>query len=99
MFVRYENLVEKDEQSQLDKLMTSLQPRDECQQKAESLTKMTVSAFDCKTCRRVTEGKRPECSSHDVRRVTTTKRWWVCNGCGDHSSTVGVRLRRTRCRR
>ena len=47
----------------------------------------------------IQDRRKPECSGHDVQRVTTTKRWWLCKGCGYHFSTLGVRLPKTRCKR
>ena len=42
--------MEDEEHQRLDKVMSGLQARDEVAQKAESVTKLQVSAFHCKTC-------------------------------------------------
>ena len=99
MCPRYAHLVAAEEGEDLDRMMSSLQQKDECAQKAESVSRLAVAAFHCRTCSIITERKRPECRGHDVRPVTTSKRWWTCDSCGDHASTLGVRMPRTGCRR
>lgn len=33
---------------------------------------------------------RPGAQAHEGARVTATKRWWTCCGCGHRFTTVGV---------
>lgn len=76
-----------------------MQTKDELLQKAEAVTKLKVSAFQCNTCNTLTEYRRTGCKGHNVQRVSATKRWWLCIGCGHHIATVGVRLPTARCPR
>ena len=99
MCCRYRSLVMEEEDEKLDSMLTSMQTKDELTQKAEATTKLKVQAFQCHTCKNLTERRKPECQGHDVQRVSTTKRWWLCNSCGHHFSTVGVRLPNSHCSR
>jgi len=47
---RYSSLADEEEEQRLDKMMSGLQQRDEIAQKTESITKLQVAAFHCKTC-------------------------------------------------
>ncbi len=96
---RYRDLVMEEEDGKLDSMLTSLQKKDELTQKAEATTKLKVQAFQCHTCKSLTERRETECRGHDVQRVTTIKRWWLCSSCGHHFSTVGVRLPKSHCPR
>ena len=98
-FCRYKMLVDDEEDERLDKVLHNLEACDNIAQKAESVTKLKVKAYQCHICNTLTEFRNPKCSSHNVQVVSATKRWWICNSCGDHSSTVGERHRKTRCRK
>lgn len=96
---RYADLAEQADDQRMDSLLAGLETRDALATHAESVSKLTVTAWRCDTCGTTSEARRPGCSGHSTRRVSVVKRWWVCRGCGDHSYTLGVRLRQGRCRR
>lgn len=41
----------EEEDAKLDSVMMTLQTKDELSQKAEAITKLSVTAFQCKTCK------------------------------------------------
>ena len=36
-------------------------------------------------------------AGHELSRLTATKRWWRCDSCSHHFTTVGVRYPASRC--
>ncbi|KAF8058919.1 mcm10 [Scenedesmus sp. PABB004] len=56
-----------------------------------------VTAFECRTCRGLSEKRRAACASHDVVPLRVTKRWWTCDACGWRVTTLREVLPSRRC--
>lgn len=56
-----------------------------------------VTAFECRTCKFLTEKRRATCSGHDVVPLRVTKRWWVCEACGWKLHTLRELMPSKRC--
>eukprot|EP00891_Asterochloris_glomerata_P006657 jgi/Astpho2/6657/fgenesh1_pg.00101_%23_46_t len=96
---RYHDLVDDEEHDRLLKTLAVLEKKDEMAQRMEAVTKLQVTAWQCKTCNYIAESFRPECKGHQLARLSATKRWWQCRHCSHKFSTVGVRLPKGRCPR
>ncbi|WIA39707.1 hypothetical protein OEZ86_005770 [Tetradesmus obliquus] len=81
----------------LGKLLDQYQQKDDLAQQLEGITKLTVTAFECRTCNALTEKRRASCSAHDVAAVRVTKRWWICEACGWRLSTLREVMPSKRC--
>lgn len=58
---RYKETVEDEEAEKMDRLLGSMQKKDELQQRAEAITQLSVSAWHCSTCDIITERRKPHC--------------------------------------
>ncbi|EIE24646.1 hypothetical protein COCSUDRAFT_46891 [Coccomyxa subellipsoidea C-169] len=94
---RYKETVDDEEAEKLDKLLGSMQKKDELQQRGEAITQLSVTAWHCTTCDIITERRKPKCQDHAGKRVDATKRWWTCSGCNNRFTTVGVKYPKKRC--
>lgn len=56
-----------------------------------------MTAFECRTCKFLTEKRRATCSGHDVVSLRVTKRWWVCEACGWRLHTLRELMPSKRC--
>lgn len=54
-------MVDEEEAEALDRLLGSLQKKDEVQQRAEAITQLSVSAWHCTTCGIISERRKPQC--------------------------------------
>ena len=54
-------MIDDEEHERLNSLLGSMQQRDEAQQRMESITHLTVTAWRCTTCDSTTEKRRPTC--------------------------------------
>ena len=61
---RYKAAIEDEEAERLDALLGTLQCKDEAQQRMESITHLSVTAWRCATCNSVTNKRRPGCQVH-----------------------------------
>lgn len=98
---RYRELVEDEDHDRLMAVVGALEKKDEMAQRMDAIMHLEVQAVRCGVCQYVSERRRPECAAHPhaVERLTATKRWWQCEGCGHRFDTVGVRLPRKGCAR
>ncbi|KAK9830984.1 hypothetical protein WJX81_005397 [Elliptochloris bilobata] len=87
---RYKELVEDEEAARLARVVGALESKDAAQQRMAAITKLPVGAWRCAVCQTTSERRRPECKAHAGSRVTASKRWWACTGCGHRFTTVGV---------
>eukprot|EP00887_Chlorella_sp_A99_P003846 scaffold11.g3846.t1 len=95
----YKELVDDEDHEHIAKVLGALERKDEAAAKMESIRKLAVQAFRCQQCGYTAERRRPECAAHPhaVERVQVTKRWWECDGCKGHFSTLGVKYPSSRC--
>ncbi len=56
-----------------------------------------VTAFECRTCKALTEKRRASCSGHDIVAVRVMKRWWTCDACGWKIHTLRELMPTKRC--
>lgn len=98
---RYRELVEDEDHDRLMAVVGALEKKDEMAQRMDAIMHLEVQAVRCGVCQYVSERRRPECAAHPhaVERLTATKRWWQCEGCGHRFDTVAVRLPRKGCAR
>ncbi|BDA42677.1 probable protein MCM10 homolog at N-terminal half [Coccomyxa sp. Obi] len=94
---RYKETVDEEEADKLDRLLGSMQKKDEVQQRMEAITQLSIGAWHCTTCDIITERRKAQCQDHAGKRVNTTKRWWTCTGCNNRFTTVGVKYPTKRC--
>ncbi|KAF6259826.1 hypothetical protein COO60DRAFT_1638031 [Scenedesmus sp. NREL 46B-D3] len=81
----------------LGKLLDQYEQKDQLAQQLEGITKLQVTAFECRTCNALTEKRRGSCSGHDVVAVRVTKRWWICEACGWRVTTLREVMPSKRC--
>eukprot|EP00775_Hariotina_reticulata_P011915 gene11915-12059_t len=79
------------------KLLDQYEQKDQLAQQLEGITKLLVTAFQCRTCDALTEKRRASCSGHDVVAVRVVKRWWLCEACGWKLTTLREVLPSKRC--
>ncbi|CAL8467671.1 g7209 [Coccomyxa elongata] len=94
---RYKETVDEEEADKLDRLLGSMQKKDEVQQRMEAITQLSVGAWHCTICDIITERRKAQCQDHAGKRVNATKRWWTCTGCNNRFTTVGVKYPTKRC--
>lgn len=58
---------------------------------------LQVTAFECRTCKALTEKRHASCSGHDVIAVRVMKRWWLCEACGWKVTTLREVMPSKRC--
>eukprot|EP00879_Flechtneria_rotunda_P025781 GHRR01027427.1.p2 GENE.GHRR01027427.1~~GHRR01027427.1.p2 ORF type:complete len:116 (-),score=24.36 GHRR01027427.1:753-1100(-) len=58
---------------------------------------LQVTAYECCTCKCLTEKRRASCQNHDVRAVRVMKRWWLCEACGWKVHTLREVMPNKRC--
>lgn len=83
--------------SMMSKLLNQYEQKDNLAQQLEGITKLEVTAFECRTCKFLTEKRRATCSGHDIVAVRVTKRWWICEACGWKLHTLRELMPSKRC--
>ena len=58
---RYKDIVDDEEADKMDRLLGSMQKKDELQQRGEAITQLSVSSWHCITCDIITERRKPAC--------------------------------------
>ncbi len=58
---RYKETVDEEEAEKLDRLLGSMQKKDEVQQRMEAITQLSVGAWHCTTCDIITERRKAQC--------------------------------------
>lgn len=58
---RYKETVDEEEADKLDRLLGSMQKKDEVQQRMEAITQLSVGAWHCTTCDIITERRKAQC--------------------------------------
>ena len=96
---RYQALADEGEFDVLERMMSTLEEKDNIAAKLDSIKQLKVMAFKCGQCNLLTEHMRKECKGHPVTRLSTTKRFWECGHCNARTTTLGVVYPNKRCPR
>jgi minichromosome maintenance protein 10 len=95
----YKDAVEEDNHDQLHQMMGVFEAKDAMAQKMDSITKQTVTAYQCTSCNTLTEYRRADCGVHYklVKKIQAIKKWWACEGCGYKFTTIGEKYPTKKC--
>lgn len=95
----YKDVVEEDDHDQLQQMMGVFEAKDAMAQKMDSITKQTVTAYQCTSCNTLTEYRRADCGVHYklVKKIQVVKKWWACEGCGYKFTTIGEKYPTKKC--
>ena len=76
----------------LDAMLEVLEEKDKMLRKMDATTKITISGFQCKVCRKVTEHRPTICfqRGHEVVKKKVAKRFFRCRACGQHEATLSL---------
>ncbi|CAN0204685.1 unnamed protein product [Scytosiphon promiscuus] len=95
---KYAGLAEEERAKDADRSVQRLEQREAMADKAEEVTKMTVTVFDCRQCktRRSHFNKRCRDLGHDQKGVKATLRFFECTNCRKRRSSTD-RMPQTGC--
>ena len=89
----YKKLVDQGHDDELNKVLNTLEKRDNVAMKMDSTKSLKVMAWYCTVCHQMMQRRHPKCEKahpHALKRKETVKRWWRCTECKRQFETLAV---------
>mmetsp|Transcript_29460 Transcript_29460/g.87151 ORF Transcript_29460/g.87151 Transcript_29460/m.87151 type:complete len:248 (-) Transcript_29460:554-1297(-) len=96
---RYAELADDARHDEVSRMLDVAERKDALATKLDSVTRLTVTAWHCLDCDKLSAYFPKECKEHRKKQVQTVKRFWTCCHCNRGFDTLGVIHPKHRCPR
>ena len=95
----HDNEAQKEVDAKLEKTLNVLEKKDLAHEKAQQLTSVDITVFNCMQCKYNAESALQSCrdQGHTIKKFPGKKRWFVCGGCKHRTSEINKRFPMSAC--